>query len=1195
MDCRAAGRTPPGSAFLPRVLAVVLLCFSGAADAAGPQLVASLGHPGFLTGTALSSDGRWLATCSGGESTVRIWDTGSGVEIQRFRTGARWTRLAFIPGDSRLVIGDEAGSLRIWDVETGLALPPLVDNLGEVSAMDISRNGQRILVGVSDHLVLLLDANTGSELGRLEGHEERISAVEFTDDGRRAVTGSADGTAIVWDLPTGEALVRLQTSSERWSVEAIAVSKDGSLFATGGDVPGTVVLWDAATGEVVRHLEAHSDQVLALAMVDGLLVSAGMDHTARVWDLRTGEERLVLSAHESGVCSVEIDPGRNRLFTGSWDNSVGVWDLDDGELLDHWERRVGQVRVLGFSADGSHLTAVSETFETSLWDLETGALAAVAPVDWPLRSLSSDGRWMLLADSTGELTIAPPAAELTEVERANHGLLHGMVVASAEGDRVLTTGLENVAQLWDVGNHEVVREFRGHSGPVTGIALSGDGRHALTGSADGTCRLWDVKTGSELAVYQDPRGGAPDYVAFVPTQDALMLLNRSLDVVQILDLETGNEIRRFEGMARTSIARMTADGSLLVTGHDDGTLTIWDVDSGTIVHQHRAHTSHVVALAFSPDRSLLASGSVDGTTRLWRTTDGEELCYLVSFLDGSWAVGDQEGRFDSSELGDVSGLYWVVGTEPVELAQLADRYFEPGLLRRILHGEPLRQLPPIDTLEIHPALELTAPLGGEGVLRCRLEDRGGGIGRVQVFVNGKEFLEDARDPALLPRDGELGLTIDPSGAPGLVPGAENQIRVVAWNEDGYLSGRGAVVQWTAPGEAADHPLSLWALVAGVSDYEGEELDLRFAAEDAAAFADALELAAQRLFGVDNARVIRLTDGPEAGGIRPSAHSLATAFEQLTAADPRDVVVVYLAGHGVATRDPEDGYAFLTADARDLAEVGSADPVVLGRVAVTSSQLTEWFKRIPAHKQVLILDTCAAGEFGTDLSAARELDPQPLQAIDRLRRRTGFHVLMGSSADQVSYESTRYGQGLLTYALLEAMRGGALREGEYVDVSLLFQYAADRVPDLTRDVGGVQRPTIAAPRGASFDVGRLTTDDRRKVRLHEVKPVVLRPRAHDGKAQFDSLSLEPSLRSTLASHSAFGANGKLVHVDADEFPGAVTPVVVYRSRGERLSAVVQLVRDGESIARLKIPPADNPGDLAGAVADAVVHHLTSTSP
>ena len=116
-------------------------------------------------------------------------------------------------------------------------------------------------------------------------------------------------------------------------------------------------------------------------------------------------------------------------------------------------------------------------------------------------------------------------------------------------------------------------------------------------------------------------------------------------------------------------------------------------------------------------------------------------------------------------------------------------------------------------------------------------------------------------------------------------------------------------------------------------------------------------------------------------------------------------------------------------------------------------------------------------------AKRDLPSDQIRALDRLKDRTGFFVLMGSAADAVSYEASRYGQGLLTYTLLQAMRGAQLREGIYADVNGLFDYAADTVPQMARNIGGIQRPVIISPQtGGSFDIGRFTGDEREQIKL-----------------------------------------------------------------------------------------------------------------
>ena len=87
------------------------------------------------------------------------------------------------------------------------------------------------------------------------------------------------------------------------------------------------------------------------------------------------------------------------------------------------------------------------------------------------------------------------------------------------------------------------------------------------------------------------------------------------------------------------------------------------------------------------------TGSDDHTARLWKLATGEELCQLVSFREG-WAVVDSDGRYDASNGGNVEGLHWVIGNEPISLDQLKERYYEPGLLAKVLeiNKEQLREV-----------------------------------------------------------------------------------------------------------------------------------------------------------------------------------------------------------------------------------------------------------------------------------------------------------------------------------------------------------------------------------------------------------------------------------------------------------------------------------------------------------------------
>ncbi|MCH8073495.1 MAG: caspase family protein [Proteobacteria bacterium] len=627
------------------------------------------------------------------------------------------------------------------------------------------------------------------------------------------------------------------------------------------------------------------------------------------------------------------------------------------------------------------------------------------------------------------------------------------------------------------------------AGWARALTFTPDGKRIVGGSADGSLRVWDTQTGEE---------------AFV-----LRVLPSNVEAVAF-----------------------SADGQFVLAGGDDYTTRLWHVATGAELHKFVGHTFSVTAVLFSPDGKFVLTGG-DKTTRMWDVTTGAELAQLISFKDGTWAVIDSLGRFDASNGGDVDGLHWIAGLEVIKLSQLKDRYYDPGLLSKVvgINKESVRDVRAFSEVALYPDVSLTAPSTDRSSLDIKLRDRGGGLGRVWVAINGKEITADARGDGFDSSAATASIAVDLTDHPYLVAGADNTIEVKAYNSEGYLVSRGQTVTWRAPGVATSEAPELWAVIVGVSDYSGDALDLNFAAKDAAVFSSALEMGAQRLFGTEGVHLVLLGDTDGSADMSPTRDNLVLALQGLSKAKPTDVVLVYLAGHAVTHGGQDGDYYFLTQQATSF-ELN--DPAVRSAVALSSEELIELIKLTPANKQVLILDTCGSGRV-VELSETRGVPSSQTRALERMKDRTGFFILAGSAADAVSYEASAYGQGLLTYSLLEGMRGASLREDEYLDISQWFGYAADRVPEIAENIGGIQRPQVAMPTGTgSFDVARLTETERGQIELQQPLPFVIRAIFQLDGPPLDPLDLTPQVNAALRDVSSRGAQTPWVFVDTSEY-------------------------------------------------------------
>jgi tetratricopeptide (TPR) repeat protein len=179
------------------------------------------------------------------------------------------------------------------------------------------------------------------------------------------------------------------------------------------------------------------------------------------------------------------------------------------------------------------------------------------------------------------------------------------------------------ARLWDVLTGKPVGPPLRHQRVVMAVAFSPDGRTALTGSRDGTARLWEAATGKELRVFKHPDGVLA--VAFSP--DGRRVLTGGEDrTARLWDVQTGRAVGvPFHHEQEVLAVAFSPDGRTVLTGGMDKTARLWNPLTGRPTGVTLHHQSWVRSVAFSPDGHTLLTGSGDDTARLWDTATGESI------------------------------------------------------------------------------------------------------------------------------------------------------------------------------------------------------------------------------------------------------------------------------------------------------------------------------------------------------------------------------------------------------------------------------------------------------------------------------------------------------------------------------------------------------------------------------------------
>ena len=236
------------------------------------------------------------------------------------------------------------------------------------------------------------------------------------------------------------------------------------------------------------------------------------------------------------------------------------------------------------------------------------------------------------------------------------------VAISPDGRYALTASFDYSVGLWDLQANTLVRWLEGHEAAANAVAFLPDGRHAISAGDDFDLILWELATGQALRRFEGHRG---KLIAVTISPDGRLTASSGWDgLVGLWPLDHEGAPRWLKGhRANVNDAKFTADGKTLYTASYDGTIRRWDVASAAmerIVVEHGFGVNHLV---INEAKGWLAYGAVDGAVRAIDLANGAELAdltadrrpilALAASPDGRFlAVGDGEGYIMIVDTGD---------------------------------------------------------------------------------------------------------------------------------------------------------------------------------------------------------------------------------------------------------------------------------------------------------------------------------------------------------------------------------------------------------------------------------------------------------------------------------------------------------------------------------------------------------------
>ena len=219
-------------------------------------------------------------------------------------------------------------------------------------------------------------------------------------------------------------------------------------------------------------------------------------------------------------------------------------------------------------------------------------------------------------------TLHPAGTSLIRTLEGHSESVLGVAV-SEDGRRAVSASRDNTLKVWDVDSGRALRTLEGHSDFVFGVAVSGDGRRAVSASRDKTLKVWDIDSGCELRTL---KGHADRVLGVAVSGDGRRAVSASDDrTLKVWDVDSGRELRTLKGHdGPVNAVAVSRDGRRAVSASSDNTLKVWDAENGRELRTLEGHSDAVYGVVVSGDGQRAVSASSDNTLKVWELDSGRE-------------------------------------------------------------------------------------------------------------------------------------------------------------------------------------------------------------------------------------------------------------------------------------------------------------------------------------------------------------------------------------------------------------------------------------------------------------------------------------------------------------------------------------------------------------------------------------------
>lgn len=1070
--------------------------FSSLVIAQRPEVVVSTGHASQVNTIGISDDAKFIAT-GGVDKTIKIIETSTGKELRTIANNNQ--RISVVKFDKTTTyIGAhlEGESVKIFDLATGEVVSEFPSSIDE---FDFCLDDKSIVYVDMESRLCVGDIATGEIkiLNDILGPQRmRVS----TMDDNKAVVLDFKSNIYEIDLHTGGVLrtanLNLGLPSE-YATCRFALSPDEQYLAIAYDLKddgrkGTAFVFDYQTFKLKGKLEGHETRIfdMIFSKQTGDLITTSHDHTTKIWDVKKMKLKKTLTLGIFGSVALEVHPFEKYFLQADMSKIFYVNEAN-GKVVKTFAALGNSIVHMAYDQIGNYLVSAGLSVSLKIWDLEQNKIKRSIMGFWPV-AFSPDAKDLVGMYNGIALAVWNPSTGEQKVTLNTDNELIQHITYNSDGTMLAGAGFMGIVKIWDMTTYKLTKRLMGHAGGIYGLTFSPDSKTLVTSGMDNTIRVWDLEKDKEIHKIDltEEYSGIISDVKYSP--DGKLLAASSWDhKVRVYNTSDWSLKYTLEGHTNMIMSiDFNADGRYLASGagnnsvaEADNSVIIWDMATGKEHCRYKGHRGMIQKVIFDKLSTHVYSTGDDGTIRVWDYTNCEEVALMASVGNDDYVIATPDNYYMSSK-DALQAVSFRIGKKLYPFEQFDLKLNRPDIISSRLGKTPqglinayeyvykkrLRKMGfkedqlgddfHLPEVKIETESNVFTTTNKQFKLNVFAEDDKYLLDRLNVYVNDvpiyglKGFnLKDLKAHSIR-KDVEVEL----------VEG-KNKIQVSVHNESGVESLR-ETYELVYNGEVEKSDLYLVTI--GVSHYQNEKFNLKYAAKDAR---DVLEEISKSDHLYKSVKSKMLIDNDV------TKENIMALSNFLADAKEGDAVIIFVAGHGLLDENLDYYYATHDVNFDKPSEGG-----------VSYDMLESLIAAVKAYQKLLIMDTCHSGEL--DKEEVEESKNEDVRMGDvefravgagvrqkegfgfenagelmetmfvDVRKGTGATVISSAGGAEFAMESSEWKNGLFTYCLLNGLESKAAdtnRDGE-IHVSELRSYVYDEVTKLS---GGMQKPTARA--------------------------------------------------------------------------------------------------------------------------------------